>query len=259
MRVVAGMQQKFGVTEANLLCGTHPVMDEATRVEMIRRGEEPRPLRHNCSGKHTGMLGHCMLRGLPVEDYVNINHPIQQTILATFAEMVGLRVEQVVLGIDGCSAPNFAVPLRNAAAGYARLCDPSGLPAERAAACRRITRAMTSEPNMVGGPGRFDTILMEIASGRILTKGGAEGFQSIGLMPGALGPGTPALGIAFKIADGDHRGCARPLASIEILRQLGALSRQEADRLAQFDAQQLYNYRNLHIGEIRPVFSLQRS
>ena len=85
---VAGMQRKFGVTESNLLCGTHTPLDEATARELLLRGEKPTPNRHNCSGKHTGMLGQAVLRKLPVEDYINPDHPIQKTIVETFAEMV---------------------------------------------------------------------------------------------------------------------------------------------------------------------------
>jgi L-asparaginase II len=254
--VVQGMQRKIGISEKNLMCGTHPPTYQATAKAMLLRGEEPTPNRHNCSGKHTGMLAHALLRKLPLEDYININHPVQQTILKTFAEMCGLPTDKVVLGTDGCSAPNFAIPLRNAALGYARLCDPSQLSPERATACRRITHAMTSNPDMVGGPGRFDTVIMGLASGRLLSKAGAEGYQGIGIMPGALGPGSPALGIAFKISDGDAGGRARPCVAIEVLRQLGAISQREVDALATFGPQRLYNYRKLQVGEMRPSFEL---
>ncbi|NIT54392.1 MAG: asparaginase, partial [candidate division Zixibacteria bacterium] len=64
----------------------------------------------------------------------------------------------------------------------------------------------------------------EVTSGQIVSKGGAEGYQALGIMPGALGADSPALGIAFKISDGDLRSRARPAISIEILRQLNALT-----------------------------------
>jgi L-asparaginase II len=256
--VVQGMQKKIGVSEKNLLCGVHPPTSQVTAKAMLLRGEEATPNRHNCSGKHTGMLAHARLRKLPLEDYININHPVQQSILKTFAEMCGIPNEKVVLGTDGCSAPNFAIPLRNAALGYARLCDPSQLPPERAAACRRITHAMMGNPDMVGGPGRFDTVMMEVLSNRLLAKAGAEGFQGMGILAGALGPGSPALGIALKISDGDAGGRARPCVAVEVLRQLGVLSQQEIDSLADFGPQHLYNYRKLPVGELRPSFDLVR-
>ncbi len=254
--VVKSIQHKVGVAEKDLLCGSHAPYHGPTLKAMEQRGESPTPNRHNCSGKHTGMLAHARLRNLPIENYVDPQHPLQQIILKAFAEMAGLPQEQVVVGIDGCSAPNFAVPLANAARAYANLVDPRSLPVERAEACRRITRAMTGHPFMVGGPGRFDTRLMELANGRILVKSGAEGYQGIGIQEGALGPGTPALGIAFKIADGDVSGRAGPCATLEVLRQLGAISRQEMEALAEFGRQPVYNQRRLVAGEIRPHFEL---
>jgi len=151
----------------------------------------------------------------------------------------------------------FALPLRNFALGFARLCDPAGLAPERAAACQKITQAMMSHPDMVSGPGRFDTRLMEVCQGKLIAKGGAEGYQGVGLLPGALGPGSPALGIAFKAADGDLGDRVRPLVTIELLRQLGVLGSAEIEALAGFAARPLYNWRKLPIGELRPVFKIQ--
>src|SRR3990170_3057378 len=142
--------------------------------------------------------------------------------MQTFSEMSDLQINDLEIGIDGCSAPNFAVSLRNAALALARMCDPRQLAKPRAEACQSITAAMTAHPNMVGGPGRFDTRLMEVARGRIVAKGGAEGYQGLGLMPDALAPGSPGLGIAIKISDGDLKGRARPAIAIETLTQLNA-------------------------------------
>ncbi|MDD5370346.1 MAG: asparaginase [Anaerolineaceae bacterium] len=254
--VARDIQAKVGVTEADLLCGVHPPYHEPTARALECRGEAPTPNRHNCSGKHTGMLAHARLRNLPIVEYIRLDHPVQVSILSAFAEMCGLHEDQVEIGIDGCSAPTFAVPLRNAALAFARLCDPARLPPERAAACQRITAAMTGNPFMVAGPGRFDTRLMELASGRILSKAGAEGYLGVGVMPEALGPGTPALGIAFKISDGDLGNRARACTAIEILRQLGAISQAEAEALSEFDHHPINNWRHIPVGEMRTCFEL---
>ena len=257
--VVQSIQAKTGVQEASLLCGTHPPLHEATAEALRRRGEDPTPNRHNCSGKHTGMLAFARLRGWPEEDYIDLAHPAQQAILEAFAEMCDLPTTKIEIGIYGCSAPNFAVPLRSAALAYARLCDPSGLPADRAVACLTITAAMTAHPEMVAGPERFDTCLMQVTQGRLLAKAGAEGYQSIGLLPGALGPGSPALGIALKISDGDLKGRARPAVVLEVLNQLGVLSPEELAALAEFGPRlPIYNWRKLAVGEARPCFRLER-
>ncbi len=258
VETVKAMQSKAGVTIEDLMCGFHYPYHEPTADAMKMRGELPTPYRHNCSGKHTGMLAHAKMRGLPTENYIAFDHPIQRNILDAFAKTCDIAPEKVELGIDGCSAPNFAIPLYNAALGYARLCDPHGLPAERAAACRRITAAMTTHPGMVGGPERFDTTLMEVGAGQIVAKGGAEGYQGIGLLPGALGPDSPGIGIALKISDGDPSGRARHGAALEILRLLGALSGEELAQIAAFGPHKtLRNFRKLEVGESRPNFTFQ--
>jgi L-asparaginase II len=257
---IKGMHAKIGVTVDDLLCGTHYPYHEPTADAMKMRGELPTPYYHNCSGKHTGMLAHARLRGLPTADYIDFHHPVQESILQTFAEMCDVPQEQVELGIDGCSAPNFATTLFNAALGYARLCDPSGLQAERAAACHIITSSMTAHPNMVGGPDRFDTVLMGVGKGKILVKGGAEGYQGIGLLPGALGPDSPGIGIVIKISDGDPSSRARYGVSLAILRALGALTESQLAEMSSFGPEkELYNFRNLHVGTSRPAFVLDEN
>jgi len=256
----ASIQARIGASERDLLCGTHEVPDPATARRLILAGQAPTPNRHNCSGKHSGMLVQARHRDLPLADYVNPHHPVQQTILATFAEMVGLSPDQVVVGVDGCSAPNFAVPLLNAALAFARLADPRGLPARRANALRTIFYAMTAYPEMVRGPGGFDTEVMRRRPGLLVSKGGAEGYQGMGLVPGALRPDSPALGVAIKIADGASR--AVPIVALEVLRQLGLLVDADFDALAEFDfapRETLRNFRGLVVGEARPAFTLDFS
>jgi L-asparaginase II len=268
VEVVKGIQDKVGVQESDLLCGTHLLSNVATVEAMRARNEAPSQNRNNCSGKHTGMLAHARMRGLPISDYVNPEHPIQKSILEAFASMCGVLPEQVEIGIDGCSAPNFAIPLSNAALGFARLCDPRGLSQERAAACRRITTAMMANPVMVSGNGRFDTRLMEVCSRRIVAKGGAEGFMAMGIMSGALGAESPGIGIAFKVSDGDasmrqadgsFRNRVRPAMALEILDQLGYVTQAELENLAEFGpVKAVTNVRKTIVGEIHPAFTLKR-
>lgn len=261
VQVIKSIQEKTGVLESDLMCGTHPVSDRATAEAMLLRGEKPSPNRHNCSGKHTGFLSQAIMRNVPREGYLDVHHPVQQTVIQTFAEMCQIPVEDIQIGIDGCSAPVFGLPLFNAALGIARLCDPSALSPVRASACRTITNAMTEFPEMVAGYSTFDTQIMRVGQGKIITKRGAEGFQVIGLMPGAIAENSPALGISIKIADGDLKERARPLLSIEVLRQLGALDSVQLAALAAYDTRPISNYRNLIVGKIMPSpqFSLTLS
>lgn len=261
---VKAMQEKIGIQESDLQCGAHMPGDASKLRMVIQQNIKPTPNFNNCSGKHTAMLAHAKMRGLPLENYLDPAHPIQQDILAAFAEMCGIEKEKVELGVDGCSAPNFAVPLINAALGMARLCDPRGLSEARAAACRKITSAMLAHPEMVSNHGEFDCELMIVGAGKVVTKRGAEGFQIIGIMPGVIGEN--GLGIAFKVTDGDASRMndalessvrVRPAVTLEILRQLKVLSESQLQSLARFGpTKQIKNHRGVVTGESHPAFQL---
>lgn len=258
VEVAQAIQKKAGIREDQLLCGVHPPMHKETAERLKQNGTGFTPNRHNCSGKHSGMLAFAKMRGWDLENYIAPQHPMQQEIFALFAEMASLPEEKMGVGIDGCSAPNWAAPLYNTALAYARLMDPSGLPKMQQMACEQVSTAMIANPDMVGGPGRFDTALMQTAGGNILSKGGAEGFQGIGLHPGALGSGSPAIGIALKISDGDARGWVSHAVSMEILRQMGVFSAGQLERLAELGpGRKITNWRGLEVGRGEPVFNLE--
>ena len=266
VETIRSIQRKAGIDESQLLCGVHKPFHEPTAERMHHNQEAITANRHNCSGKHSGMLAYVRLmeqngRQMPLDlPYIDPVHPIQEEILHVFAKFCNLPVEEVALGIDGCSAPIFAVPLASAALAYARICaaeEWNDLSDDEAHACRAITEAMMSSPEMVAGPGRFDTRLMELTKGRLISKGGAEGYQGIGLLPGAMGPGSPAVGITLKIADGDDRGLVRTAVTLEVLRQLGALSPSELATLQDFGpAYTVENWCKISVGHGYPSFKL---
>lgn len=270
--IIQSIQAKTGVHESDLMCGTHTVYDRKTAQAMHERGELPSPNRHNCSGKHTGMLAYSLMLGIDPGSlaYIDPGHPVQRQILTTMAEMSALNPGDIHVGIDGCSAPNFALPLQNTALAFARLCQPDGLTEKRAETCRLITKAMLAYPDMIGGPDNFDTHLMQAAQGRVICKGGAEGFQAFGIMPGAIGPGSPALGVAFKVSDGDlkghnfpagdPRGHVRPAVTLEVLHQLGVFDAQDLVKLAEFGPEfPVENWRKLKVGWASPCFLLEKA
>ena len=261
---VKQMQAKIGIEENNLQCGGHLPSDPTMLREFISQNRKPTHNVNNCSGKHTTMLAHARMRELPLENYLDINHPIQQDILKTISEMCSIEPEKIELGVDGCSAINFAMPLYNAALGMARLCDPFELSEARAAACKKITSAMMIHSEMVSNYGEFDCELMKTGEGKIVTKRGAEGFQIVGLLP--ENPNQHGIGIAFKINDGDasrmndsleSTSRVRPAVTLEILRQLNRLNDAQLKSLAKFGPQkELKNYAGIVTGKSYPVFKL---
>lgn len=269
VQTVEGIQKKIGVEEVSLQCGVHMPGDVDAFKTLIVNNKQPTPNRNNCSGKHTAMLAYAKMRGLSLENYLDLNHPIQQDILALFAAMSQIPAEAIALGTDGCSAPNFALPLYNAALAMARLCNPRELSQERASACRKVTSAMTAYPEMVSAYGEFDEQLMRVGDGKIVCKRGAEGYQIIGLLPGVLYPEAPGVGIALKVSDGDpartaldltHSTRVRPAVALEVLRQLGVLSSEQQESLGAFGpVKPIQNHRGIITGQSRPVFKLSHT
>lgn len=257
VEVLRQFHAKIGISEDNLACGFHIPYDPSTAEALVLNAEKPSQIRHNCSGKHTGMLALARLNDWPIDGYLDSGHPVQQAILVTFAEMCGIDPDQIVIGVDGCSAPTFAVPLRNFALGIARLSDLADLSPERQKACQTITRAMWAAPEMVSGPEGFDTHLLRACPERAMAKGGAEGYQALGVMRAALGADTQGLGVAIKISDGDITSRGRHVVAVEILNQLGLLSGEDLAALRRFGpTTPLLNQAGIHVGDLRPVFQL---
>jgi len=258
LRVIRSLQNSIGVEESDLKCGTHPPFHQGTRRALWDRGFEPTPNHHNCSGKHTGMLGQTILLKADLQTYFDPDHPVQKNILEVIAEFCMLETHEIQTGTDGCSVPTFAVPLQSAAAGWARLMDPNSFSTSRQQAAESVTSAMSSHPFMVAGPGRLDTRLMEETKGRIIAKGGAEAFQSLGVRKEALGPGSPALGIAIKISDGDPGKRVKDRVVIETLRQLDLLTDAELENLKEYQPEySIKNQRDIIVGQGIPCFKLE--
>ena len=109
-------------------------------------------------------------------------------------------------------------------------------------------------PEMVGAlKDRLDTEMIRAGNGRLISKIGAEGVYTVGVLPCADWPN--GLGLALKVEDGDDRR-ARPPAVIEALRQLGVLSDSEITALATYAPTPITNRRGERVGEARAAFSL---
>lgn len=247
--MVAAMLERVGLSPESLQTGIHPPFDEATRLALEAAGEAPTVLHHNCSGKHTGMLWCCAHREWDPRTYVRPDHPLQRRIRSIVGVASDWPDMEIPIGIDGCSVPTFALPLEALAQAFARFGSGEGLSETHAVAAGRVRGAMLDHPEMVGGSGRFDTDLMSMGRRKILSKAGAEGCHGVALL-------DPRWAIAVKIEDGSAR--AAPVAVLEALRQLGALSGSDRDALVEHAKPVVRDYRQEIVGEGRPLFTLAR-
>ena len=254
---VASMLSKIGLGPEALRCGTHePCSPEVSR-ELRAKGEQPNVLQNNCSGKHAGMLALALHLNAPIENYDSPQNPVQLAIGQIVAQFSSIPLEDISVGIDGCGVPVFGITVKAMALAYARLVSP---PVEFEKpirdACQRIVKAMTAYPELIGGTSeRLDTEIMRGAKGRVVSKVGAEGVYTAGVLPCEEWPS--GLGLALKIEDGDdHR--ARPTVVIESLRQLGVLHDESLEAVSRYAFFPVRNRREEIVGEIRASFSLRR-
>jgi L-asparaginase II len=240
---VAAWLTRLGLGEADLACGTHPVRFEPLAEELIRRSEKPTRIHNNCSGKHTGFLAVACHWNIATAGYEGHDHPVQQAVAKAVGELAGIP-QELPWGVDGCAAPNFALPLGSFARALAQFADPQFLSPERAQAVQRIFAAMIAHPELVAGTGRICTALMRAGGGRIAVKTGAEGvFASI--VPEA------GLGIALKIDDGAGRAAETAIAFL--LDRMGLV---DHETVRDFVYAPLRNTRNTVTGERRPATAL---
>lgn len=244
----ASMLAKAGCSVADLECGAHWPLDEAAARDLAAHGQAPSPLHNNCSGKHAGFLAVAIARGHETRDYVAADHPVMREVTAALAAATGVRLDASTYGVDGCSIPTHAVPLRSLAAAFARFGTGTGLPAELAAAAGRIRSAIAASPTSIAGASRFDTWIAEASWGAVLTKVGAEGVAA-GTIPVA------GLGIAVKIDDGAGRAAESVLAAVVhgLLSSASIANQAVLAGLTDRMEPVLRNWHGLPVGRIRPL------
>jgi len=187
-------------------------------------GFPPSRLKHNCSGKHAGMLAVCRARGWPTAGYRLPEHPMQRENLADVASAAGVDEADLDTAPDGCGVVTFVLALDRMARMFTALqSSPEG---------RLVADAMRMHPDLIRGEGATDTRLMQSIPGAAV-KGGAEG-----LLCGVLPDG---VGFALKCVDGSGRPLAAAAAAL--LEPLGY-------QLSEFESTPLTNSRGDVVGDI---------
>lgn len=243
----ASMLARAGQGEACLECGAHWPMGEKAARALAAAGIKPSALHNNCSGKHSGFICAAVEMGHDPKGYIQPEHPTMREITHALETMTGYNLSNAARGVDGCSIPTFAIPLKNIAAGFAQFASGARLSASRAKAVARLRQAVAASPFHVAGTGRFDTVAMEVLRERAFIKTGAEGVYC-GALP-ELG-----LGIALKIDDGATRASETVMAALLTrFLELGNEAKVVTERLDH----QMKNWNGLEVGRMRPVAALR--
>ena len=248
---VQAMLGRLGLDPSALQCGISGPADSEARAKVIRGERQPTPLSCDCSGKHTGMLASCLALGFPIENYLELEHPLQQRIRALVAEVCRVPVESLVMGTDGCSVPTFGTSIRAFATAFTALADPHRVPdgagKEHAEALDRLRAAMIAFPENVSGHHALVAEVMRIGNGAFVCKSGAEGLFCLGVP-------ERGIGLAIRIADGSFRAHGVVLASA--LEQLGLATPEQAEAIRTVESPQLRNHNGRLVGEIRAAFRM---
>lgn len=231
---------KAGGSENELACGSQWPRDDN---KLLLSGAQPTDIHNNCSGKHSGMLAFAHHMGFEVADYWKLDHPVQQAVAKTISEVCDYDLSKTNWAFDGCSLPNWTIPLENLALGFARFASGETLSETRRAAAERIIAAVRANPFMVAGTGRFCTRLMQDVP-RAFVKTGAEGVFCA-CVPHA------GIGIALKCDDGERRASEPAIAAV--LAGLDVWNNKEREKLKAFAQVKITNRRQIETGEIRAI------
>jgi L-asparaginase II len=244
-RKLAGdILDRIGLTADDLACGFHPPADPEARERIERQLDSHSKLYNNCSGKHAGMLCLARSEGWPIRGYEHADHPLQQLMKETIASLAGVPAGTLGVGIDGCSAATFGMPIPAMARAWARLATGAAGGDAREAALARIRSSMSRFPVAVGGDGELSTELMRATSGRWTAKGGAEGLQCLAIP-------ERGLGVVLKVEDGNARALAP--ATCAVLDALGVWAAGEEAATETLRRPIVKNYAGMDAGAIEAV------
>ncbi len=240
------MLGKAGRDAACLECGVQWPSNAAATQRLAASGARATALHNNCSGKHSGFICLACDRGEDPAGYIRPDHPTMREVTAALADMTGARLDDGNRAIDGCSIPTYAIPLRALALAFARFGAAAGLAPARAAATQRIRAAVTANPMLVAGTGRFDTRIMEALGARVFSKGGAEGAYCAAI---------PELGLGLAVKCADGAGRAAQVATAALIGHFLQLADHPV--IAELTRPVLKNWNGFEIGMMRPAGILQ--
>jgi L-asparaginase II len=234
VRVARSILAKCGCNEDCYECGAHMPGSKDATFDLVRQGKLPEQVHNFCSGKHAGMIALAKHLGAPIQNYSKIEHPVQQKVAETLGQYCAVDISKASVGIDGCSVPSWAIPLRNIGLGFAKLSE------EKNTSAAWIIKAVRSHPFLVAGTNRFDTNIMQ-AVPRLFIKLGAEG-----LFCGVIA--HAGLGFALKCDDGAYRGAE--VAAALMLSKLDVWTEEEKQALLKFATEPMFNWRKIHVGGV---------
>lgn len=235
--LVSDILSKIGLDESYLQCGAHHPLDQTSRHALIKDGLQPSQFHNNCSGKHASMLAICRHNGWDVQNYLDLEHPLQQEILNIHKHYIGIS-EPFVHTLDGCGTPVFAASLSQIATSVLKIF----------LLHEKILDVFRLYPNLIGGDERQDSEIIKISNGNLVSKVGSEGLIFV------VNP-EKKQSLVVKIQDSSMQ--ARALVTIECLKQLSWVSQVDIDKYQYKNFNKVIkNHKGQIVGEFKTNFAL---
>lgn len=248
IRALESILKKLGLTEDILIMKPTYPLDPNEAHRMIAEHMPKRKIYHNCAGKHLGMIVMSLGLGLSPYDYWKVDGELQVMIKNVIAQLSGFPADKIVVGVDGCGVPVYALPLKNCAMAFASLSDPSNIADEHMLhAIRRVTELMHKYPYMIEGEGTATTAMLRDPN--ILAKEGAEGMYIFALK-------KERVSFALKVSDGAHKTVTHVIQGI--LNQIHYDNPSLMEELYKLVPRDVYNDNDLKVGYIQDAFELRK-
>ena len=234
--------KKIKIKENLLRCGVHNPLNIESSNKLLMSGKKSSELYNNCSGKHLGMITTCMYKNYSINNYVNLNHPIQKEILSILESFTETKVKNKFKSIDGCTLPQYAFSIESLTLAMLKVSCFNKLQSDISLCLNKLLYCITNNPFFIGGSNRFDSELIKITKGRIFCKQGAEGVLLFSDMKNKYGG-------VLKVKDGNNR--AIPAATLSLLKKIGSLNINELNKLKKWNPEILFNHSNKKVGMIK--------
>ena len=241
IKVLESWIKKIRINKKLLRCGIHKPLNNKYSDKLLLSKNKPNELHNNCSGKHLGMISGCMGKEIEIGDYTKMNHPFQKLIRSSLEYFTENKIYKIQKGIDGCSAPQYAFPLKNLSIAMINLLKnfhESKLFSEEV---KTLLKAIAKYPELTGGKNIYPSQLIRATGGKMFSKGGAEGVL-------LFAHKEKKIGGIIKVTDGNER--AIPSVANKIFKKLEILSKEELAKLSKWSNEKIYNHAKINVGKI---------
>ena len=238
--------KKINIPIDNLLCGIHNPINKKYSEKLLLKGKKPNQLHNNCSGKHLAMISSCLSNNFSINNYLDFFHPHQINIRKTLELFSENKILKNNFGIDGCSAPQYALSYTSLSIALLNLINSYYSKFDNADEVKLLISNILKFPEMIGGTNRFDSYLIKVSDKRIFCKGGAEGVILFAHLTKKI------VGI-IKIEDGNER--AIPSALSKIFKHLKITDAKENEKLSNWCVSSIFNHAKKETGRIYTVIN----